>query len=60
MFPEILEELLLVGDIFINIHVETADEIEVNMLFHYSLPSTILFQGFYIDLILLIMPGFAI
>ena len=60
MFPEILEELLLVRDIFINIHVETADEIEVNMLFHYSLSSTILFQGFYIDLILLIMPGFAI
>ena len=52
MFPEILEELLLVRDIFINIHVETADEIEVNMLFHYSLPSTILFQGFHIDLIL--------
>ena len=60
MFPEILEELLLVRDIFINIHVETADEIEVNMLFDYSLSSTILFQGFYIDLILLIMPGFAI
>ena len=60
MFPEILEELLLVRDIFINIHVETADEIEVNMLFHYSLLSTILFQGFYTDLILLIMPGFAI
>ena len=52
MFPEILEELLVVRDILINIHVETADEIEVNKLFHHLLPSTILFQGFYIVLIL--------
>ena len=40
MFPEIIVELYLEGDISINIHVEIADEIEVNMLFHRLLPST--------------------
>ena len=40
MFPEILVELHLVRDISIKIHVEIADEIEVNMLFHRLLPST--------------------
>ena len=40
VFPEILAEILLLRDISFNIHVEIADEIEVNMLFHQSLPST--------------------
>ena len=40
VFPEILAELLLVRDISSNIHVEIADVIKVNMLFHRSLLST--------------------
>ena len=40
VFPEILAELLLVRDISSNIHVEIAEFIKVNMLFHRSLLST--------------------
>ena len=40
VFPETLAELLLVRDISSNIHVEIAEFIKVNMLFHRSLPST--------------------
>ena len=40
VFPEIHVELLLILDISFNIHVEIADEIEVDMLFHRSLPPT--------------------
>ena len=39
-FPEIHPELLQLRDISYNINVEIADEIEVNMLFDRSLPST--------------------
>ena len=40
VFPEILAELLLVRDIYSNLHVEIAEFIKVNMLFHRSLLST--------------------
>ena len=40
VFSEILAELLLIRDIsFVNIHVEIADEFEVNMLHQRSLTS---------------------
>ena len=39
-FPEIHPELPQLRDISYNIHVEIADEIEVNMLFDRSPPST--------------------
>ena len=39
-FPEIHPELPQLRDISYNINVEIADEIEVNMLFDRSLPST--------------------
>ena len=41
VFSEILAELLLIRDIsFVNIHVEIADEFEVNMLHQRLLTST--------------------
>ena len=40
VFPEIHPELPQLRDISYNINVEIADEIEVNMLFDRSLPST--------------------
>lgn len=37
---EIISEQLLIRDIAFNSHVEIIDEIEVNMLYHRSLPFT--------------------
>ena len=40
VFPEILAELVLIQDISLDIHMEIANEIDVDMLFYRSLPST--------------------